>query len=102
MVSPYVGLRPGEKLYEELQHTGENKVMTQHNKIMILKDNKAVAPWIKLKLEVSLLINISKTLDSDKIQLKLRELIPTYIPQRMIVDFEKDKIPNIYSIKGEA
>ena len=30
----FVGLRPGEKLYEELQHSGENFLETNHNKIL--------------------------------------------------------------------
>jgi FlaA1/EpsC-like NDP-sugar epimerase len=33
----YVGLRPGEKLYEELITEGENIVPTSHEKIMVLK-----------------------------------------------------------------
>jgi FlaA1/EpsC-like NDP-sugar epimerase len=33
----YTGLRPGEKLYEELLSDGENTVKTYHNKIMIAK-----------------------------------------------------------------
>ena len=33
----YVGLRPGEKLYEELITEGENIVPTPHEKIMVLK-----------------------------------------------------------------
>ena len=33
----YVGLRPGEKLYEELITEGENIVPTRHEKIMVLK-----------------------------------------------------------------
>ena len=41
----YTGLRPGEKLYEELQSNEEQKVTTNHKKIMILKNNKTVVPW---------------------------------------------------------
>ena len=33
----YIGLRPGEKLYEELITEGENIVPTRHEKIMVLK-----------------------------------------------------------------
>ena len=41
----YTGLRPGEKLYEELQLLNEQKVTTSHSKIMILKDNQTQIPW---------------------------------------------------------
>ena len=37
----FTGLRPGEKLYEELQLFNEQKVKTKHRKIMILKDKKS-------------------------------------------------------------
>ena len=33
----YIGLRPGEKLYEEPITEGENIVPTRHEKIMVLK-----------------------------------------------------------------
>ena len=33
----YIGLRPGEKLFEELITEGENIVPTRHEKIMVLK-----------------------------------------------------------------
>ena len=50
----YTGLRPGEKLYEELQMFNEKKVMTKHKKIMILKE-KEQPVWhiFKLLLKMS-------------------------------------------------
>ncbi len=48
----YTGLRPGEKLYEELLVDGENSVKTYHEKIMIAKvrtiDQKAIINQFKL------------------------------------------------------
>ena len=41
----FTGLRPGEKLYEELQLLNEQKVRTAHKKIMILKDKQSYIPW---------------------------------------------------------
>ena len=41
----FTGLRPGEKLYEELQLLNEKKVSTSHRKIMILKDKTSHIPW---------------------------------------------------------
>ncbi len=40
----YVGLRPGEKLYEELITAGEGIVPTPHDKIMVLRAPGALAP----------------------------------------------------------
>ena len=36
----YVGLRPGEKLYEELSHISEKKTRTDFKKITILENTK--------------------------------------------------------------
>ena len=46
----YTGLRPGEKLYEELKHIGEKKFFTEYNKIMILKDGKSISNWKSLEV----------------------------------------------------
>ena len=42
----YMGLRPGEKLYEELKLNVERKVTTNHKKIMILKQDQEPTPWV--------------------------------------------------------
>ena len=46
----YTGLRPGEKLYEELSFEGEDIVATDHPKIRIFKGPqisfREVAPWV--------------------------------------------------------
>ena len=41
----FTGLRPGEKLYEELQFKNESKVGTNHKKIMILEKSNLPMPW---------------------------------------------------------
>ena len=42
----YTGLRPGEKLYEELSIRGENMVPTRHPKIAIWRSEVATAQWV--------------------------------------------------------
>ena len=97
----YTGLRPGEKLYEELQHIGEKRINTEHTKITILKDGKSIIPWNILKYELDSLLKISKSLDSDKVQKKLKKLIPTYQPRAFTsLDDLDDKLP--FGIKGQA
>ena len=99
----YTGLRPGEKLYEELQHIGEKKVYTEHKKIMILKDGKSIIPWVSLKNSIENLLNISKSLDGDKIQNILKQIIPTYQPRifQHIID-DKEEFKTSYPVKVEA
>ncbi len=44
-----IGLRPGEKIYEELLADGENTKPTYHEKIMIAKSKKLDIPYIQNK-----------------------------------------------------
>ena len=78
------GLRPGEKLFEELL-IGENPEPTSHARIM--KAHEEFIPWAdfeaKLRtLEVALNVN-----DVGVIRLMLQQLIAGYIPSDDIVDW---------------
>ena len=76
----FTGLRPGEKLYEELQLSGEIKVYTSHKKIMILKSENRKMDWEIIKKKIQHLINISTELNNQKIRDALKELLPAYNP----------------------
>ena len=74
----FVGLRPGEKLFEELQHFGENLHETDHPKIMRF--------FSELKGELSM-ENVYKSWRSDlnglersAVKKRLKELVPEYKP----------------------
>tara|TARA_R110002051_G_scaffold162204_4_gene233722 strand:+ start:607 stop:2499 length:1893 start_codon:yes stop_codon:yes gene_type:complete len=83
------GLRPGEKLYEELLATGEDTVNTYHEKIMIAKTQKINDRAI-LELIEDLATQKNK-LSSSEIVKKLKELVPEYISNNS--KFEKlDKV----------
>jgi len=97
----YSGLRPGEKLYEELQSLDEKLIPTSHKKIMILKDENHRMLWEELKSKTHELIKASEELDSDKIQIKLKALLPRYAP-RSFLPVSKDGRYESYNIKGEA
>ena len=97
----YSGLRPGEKLYEELQSLDEKLISTSHKKIMILKDENHRMLWEELKSKVYDLIKASEELDSDKIQIQLKALLPRYAP-RSFLPVSKDGRYESYNIKGEA
>ena len=68
----YVGLRPGEKLHEELFITG-NATATRHPKILRSEETSVKWTWLRPKLES--LRNAVEQLDKDKIDLTLRTLI---------------------------
>ncbi len=96
----YSGLRPGEKLYEELQMFNETKVSTEHKKIMILKENKSPMPWEELKKHLNDLIYAAKKLESDRIQLLLQNILPTYNPDPFKKSIENSSFN--YKIEAEA
>ncbi len=97
----YSGLRPGEKLYEELQSLDEKLISTSHKKIMILKDENHRMLWEELRSKTRDLIKASEELDSDKIQIQLKALLPRYAP-RSFLAVSNDGRYETYNIKGEA
>src|SRR5215468_11456997 len=74
------GMRPGEKLFEEISLDGENMVPTYHEKIRIFRgtlvepDN--LSAWMD---QLQLLISRR---DTDRILVHLAALVPEYTPQR--------------------
>jgi len=74
----YIGLRPGEKLYEETLHNVETDKVTQHDKIFIAQLNE-VNP-IKLRRDIKELEKLANTMQEDKIFEKLKKMVPTYTP----------------------
>ena len=97
----YTGLRPGEKLYEELQTQDENLIVTDHKKIMILKGENHKVSWEEFKVMVQECINIAQTLDIDKIQLSLKNLVPYYQP-RPFASKVPSKQQDSFPIRWEA
>ena len=74
----YTGLRPGEKLYEELMTDDENIVPTNHSKIMVLNGKKCNMDIING--DIKILQDIAKTRDKDKIIEQLKKIVPEYQP----------------------
>ena len=69
------GLRPGEKLYEELLANGENTLSTYHQKIMISKTRELEYDKIKSAIEA---LCVTNRFQNNNIVLKMKELIPEY------------------------
>jgi FlaA1/EpsC-like NDP-sugar epimerase len=74
----YTGLRPGEKLYEELITSGEGIVSTGHEKIMVLRGKTPDEAVLLAQIES--LLAIAGQGDCDAIRNKLREIVPEYHP----------------------
>jgi FlaA1/EpsC-like NDP-sugar epimerase len=70
------GLRPGEKLYEELLNQKENTLPTHHSKILIAKVREY--NFSDVNKSITQLINLFNKQDNDSVILKIKELIPEY------------------------
>ena len=85
----YTGLRPGEKLYEELITQGEGIVPTSHEKILVLRPNgdwhghgsqEKFMEW--LMAGVNKLYEKAEKHDSKGIRAGMKELVPEYQPDK--------------------
>ena len=73
----YIGLRPGEKMFEELITTGEGISESPHKKIMILK-NDISHGWNVILGQAENLITKAKSFNVNIIKKSLKELLPEY------------------------
>ncbi len=80
----FTGLRPGEKLYEELLATEENTINTQHPKIMIARVRDYKYDSINQKIEK--LIKFFDSQDNKKIVKLMKEIIPEFKSQNSIYE----------------
>ncbi len=73
----FTGLRPGEKLYEELLADSEHTLPTPHAKLRIARARAVDAAWLSGMLEV---ISSRVTLDDAEVRNLLRQWVPEYAP----------------------
>jgi len=74
----FTGVRPGEKLFEELRTTGEDIEPTVHAKINVWKGHPI--EWQKIERTVRELERLQHSMDRKEIVAALRELVPEYEP----------------------
>jgi FlaA1/EpsC-like NDP-sugar epimerase len=75
----FIGLRPGEKLHEELITEGEGIVATAHEKIHVLRGNHCNLQ--ELNTSIDELLAIVSSYDAPAIKNKLQQIVPDYKPQ---------------------
>ena len=74
----YTGLRPGEKLFEELNHKTENMVATEHAKVMRFLSQPQTLEQIEAGFDAVQKAGASG--DSDQIKLAIQKVVPEYQP----------------------
>ncbi len=71
----YTGLRPGEKLYEELLNKAELTLPTHHEKIKIAR---VMVSHRRIRPEIEALIKMSNYAETDELVKKMKALVPEY------------------------
>ena len=89
----FVGVRPGEKLFEELSHTGENFVPTNHPKICRFVSQPLSLSEIEQTLQ-SLRANLHQ-FAPDEIKRQLRAVLPDYAPYLPAAEPAPSKITHL-------
>ena len=81
----YTGLRPGEKLYEELLNVAENTIPTHHKKI--LKAKVREYPFLEVLEKINDLSKLIVSFDNYDLVAKMKEIVPEFKSKNSI--FEK-------------
>ncbi|MDP3435792.1 MAG: nucleoside-diphosphate sugar epimerase/dehydratase [Bacteroidales bacterium] len=96
-----IGLRPGEKLFEELLATKENTLPTYHKKVMIAKVRRY--PYIYAEPEINDMIDVAlKYIHPEEVVLRLKILIPEFKSKHSVYEAIDKKLEagsheNIYT-----
>ncbi|MFZ2168212.1 MAG: nucleoside-diphosphate sugar epimerase/dehydratase, partial [Methylococcaceae bacterium] len=91
----FTGLRPGEKLYEELL-IGDNVSETSHARIM--RAEEQVIPWFELEKMLGVLEQATRDDDFERVRDVLKRAVSGFVPQCEIGDLlwnRKDEIDSI-------
>jgi FlaA1/EpsC-like NDP-sugar epimerase len=72
----FTGLRPGEKLYEELLNNQENTLPTHHSKIMIAKVHEY--PFKQINADICELISLFAMQNNTAIVTKMKDIVPEF------------------------
>lgn len=78
----FTGLRPGEKLYEELLANEENTMPTHHPGIMIAKVR--IYDFDLISQEISELLSMFGDQNNNKIVTKMKKIVPEFVSQNSV------------------
>ena len=87
----YSGLRPGEKLYEELLNDNENTMPTHHEKIMIGKVREYI--FADVEKQIYELVASAKSGNDRQVVINMKKLVPEFKSKNSVFE-ELDQIIN--------
>ncbi len=89
----FTGLRPGEKLFEELFIAGEEYEPTEHEKLLVVKNASRIIPE-KLGITVEALCKAAANNNVDAITFLLEKIVPGYKAKSL-----ESQAPKVYARK---
>jgi FlaA1/EpsC-like NDP-sugar epimerase len=92
----YTGLRPGEKLYEELFHELEPLAGTSHEKILLARYREM--DWNKLNQQFEQMENACSSYDGKRLKAMLRGLVPEF--QESVAGAAKSNVIPLNNTRG--
>lgn len=79
----YTGIRPGEKLYEDIMTSEEGISATKHNRIFVGKSADFSWDWLLFKIKkLELLVAKKEIVQAEEIKALLAEIVPTYMASK--------------------
>jgi FlaA1/EpsC-like NDP-sugar epimerase len=96
----YTGLRPGEKLYEELLNAGERTMPTHHPKIKIAQ--VITYPYEAVAADIQKLLELNKGQDDEAIVNKMKEIVPEFISKNSQYEYLDNNDGDIEVIESLA
>jgi FlaA1/EpsC-like NDP-sugar epimerase len=78
----YTGLRPGEKLFEELLASSENTLRTHHQQILVGKVREY--EFAEVTQFINELISLFNTQDNTRIVSKMKDIVPEFVSNNSV------------------
>ena len=96
----YTGLRPGEKLYEELLNDAENTLPTHHQKILIARTGTPAIPSLEQVYQELFMLAADASRHLEMVA-KMKDLVPEFVSNNSVfeqLDQQRSKLVSINKV----